>query len=286
MRFAIFSKNDVRGIALVDNAGGAKGLLETDTNYPGDLDALVKKGDGALADAAKVLSSAPAVALQEVRVLPPFSKSNKVLCVGLNYSDHTAETHYKQPDHPTIFPRFGSTLIGHKAAIVRPKVSQALDYEGEVVAVIGRPGRYIAESNALDHVIGYTIFNDGSVRDYQHRTPQWTLGKNFENTGALGPLFVTADELPQGAKGLKLETRLNGEVVQSSNTDNLIFSVENLVAAVSEALALEAGDLIITGTPAGIGHSRKPPLYMKPGDVVEVEVEGIGTLENHVVDEI
>jgi 2-keto-4-pentenoate hydratase/2-oxohepta-3-ene-1,7-dioic acid hydratase in catechol pathway len=155
-----------------------------------------------------------------------------------------------------------------------------------LVAVIGRGGRHIAPACALSHVAGYSIFNDASIRDFQHRTPQWTVGKNFDGTGAFGPAFVTADELPVGARGLRLETRLNGEVVQRSNTDHLIFDVATLVSIVSEVMTLLPGDLIVTGTPAGTGHSRTPRLYMKAGDVVEVEIEGIGTLRNIVADEV
>ena len=169
--------------------------------------------------------------------------------------------------------------------IIRPRESEALDYEGELVAVVGRAGRHIAPTEALSHVFGYFIANDGSLRDYQHRTPQWTVGKNFDCSGAFGPVLVTADELPPGAAGLRLETRLNGEVVQSSSTDRMIFDVATLVSIISEVMTLLPGDLILTGTPAGVGHSRNPKLYMKPGDVVEVEIEGVGTLRNPIVDE-
>ena len=206
--------------------------------------------------------------------------------MGLNYRDHTAETSYTQPDYPTLFTRFTTSLVAHGAPLIRPRVSQALDFEGELVAVIGRGGRHITPADALAHVAGYSIFNDASIRDFQHRTPQWTVGKNFDGTGAFGPVFVTADELPAGARGLRLETRLNGEVVQKSNTDNLIFDVATLVSMISEVMTLHSGDLIVTGTPAGIGHSRTPKLYMKPGDVVAVEIERIGTLSNVVADEV
>lgn len=231
-------------------------------------------------------TSLPVLDLTKVEFLPPIGAPGKIICVGLNYADHTEESGYKQPDHPTLFPRFTSSLIGAGAPIVRPFVSSALDFEGELVAVIGRAGRHIEKRSALDHVAGYSIFNDGSIRDFQHRTPQWTLGKNFDGTGAFGPFFVSADELPAGAAGLRIETRLNGEVVQSSNTDKLIFDVATLVSTISEALTLEPGDLIVTGTPSGIGHARTPKLYMQAGDVVEVEIEGIGILSNPIIDEV
>jgi len=181
-----------------------------------------------------------------------------------------------------VFARFASSLIGHGADMIVPRVSRDLDYEGELAAIIGVGGRDILEADALAHVAGYAIFNDGSIRDFQHKTPQWTVGKNFDGTGAFGPEFVTADELPPGAKGLMLQTRLNGKVVQRASTDEMIFSVANLVCILSEAMTLEPGDVIVTGTPAGIGAARKPPLYMRDGDVCEVEIEKLGILENPV----
>jgi len=218
-------------------------------------------------------------------VLPPLSRPGKIICVGLNYADHSAESGFKQPDYPTLFGRFTTSMIGHGAAMIRPLVSQQLDYEGEVVAVVGRTGRHIAKAAALGHVAGYTICNEGSVRDYQFKAPQWTMGKNFDGTGAFGPVFVTADELPPGCKGLRLQTRLNGEVVQDASTSDMVFDVETLVSIISEAITLEAGDLIVTGTPSGVGLARKPPLWMKPGDVCEVEVERLGILSNPIADE-
>ena len=161
-------------------------------------------------------------------------------------------------------------------------MSDKLDYEGELVAVIGRGGRDIAKERALDHVAGYSIFNDGSVRDYQLRTPQWTVGKNFDGTGAFGPYFVTADQLPKGAAGLSLQTRLNGTVMQSTSTSDMVFDVATLVSLLSVAMTLEPGDVIVTGTPAGVGGARKPPVFMKPGDICEVEIEGIGVLRNAI----
>lgn len=283
MRLAAFSQNGTAGVGLFES-GVLRGRLVTDSKFPGDLDDLIRAGSAGLSKA-ESLSSAPAISLDTVEFRPTFARSDKIICVGLNYKDHTAETDYKQPDYPTLFPRFTSSLVGHMSPIVRPRASCALDFEGELVAVIGRAGRHIAKSEALSYVAGYTIFNDGSLRDFQHRTPQWTAGKNFDCTGALGPVFVTADELPPGAHGLHLETRLNGDVVQNSNTNLLIFDVATLVVVISEVMTLSPGDLIVTGTPAGIGHSRTPKLYMKPGDTVEVEIEGIGTLTNGIVDE-
>lgn len=283
MKLVSFSHNGVPGIGLMGQEE-VRGRLASDLRFPGELDELVRRN---LTDQRLLaqLSSAAVFSLDTLQFRPPFTRPNKILCVGLNYCDHTHESGYQQPDYPTVFTRFTTTLVGHLAPIVRPKASSALDFEGELVAVIGRGGRHIASQDALGHVAGYSIFNDASIRDFQHRTPQWTVGKNFDSTGAFGPVFVTADELPEGARGLHLETRLNGEVVQSSTTDRMIFDVATLISTVSEAMTLLPGDLIVTGTPSGVGHSRTPKLYMKPGDVVEVEIEGIGVLRNSIVDE-
>jgi acylpyruvate hydrolase len=165
-------------------------------------------------------------------------------------------------------------------------VSTQLDYEGEMVAVIGKGGRHISEARALDHVAGYSIFNDASIRDFQTKAPQWTVGKNFDGTGAFGPIFVTADELPPGGKGLRIQTRLNGQIVQNASTDDMIFDVVSLISIISEAITLEPGDILVTGTPSGVGFARKPPLFMKHGDICEVELEGIGILSNVVADDV
>ncbi|WP_346910171.1 fumarylacetoacetate hydrolase family protein [uncultured Roseibium sp.] len=218
----------------------------------------------------------------DIQYLPPFAASGKIICVGLNYREHSAESGYEQPTYPTVFARFTSSLIGHQAAIVRPDMSDTLDFEGELVAVIGKSCFKVDRQDAFDYVAGYSIFNDGSVREYQHLTPQWTVGKNFDATGGFGPAFVTADELPEGCLGLTLETRLNGNVVQRARIDDMVFGVADLVSLLSASMTLEPGDLIVTGTPSGVGASRKPPLYMRPGDVCEVEIEGIGTLVNPI----
>jgi acylpyruvate hydrolase len=211
--------------------------------------------------------------------------SPKIICIGLNYSAHADEGGFQPPDYPAVFTRFNSSLIGHRAPLVRPRVSDKFDYEGELVVVIGRGGRAISKDAALSHVIGYSIFNDASVRDYQMKSTQWTIGKNFDGTGAFGPHLVTADELPAGATGLRLQTRLNGKVVQDASTAELIFDVKTLISILSEAFTLESGDIIVSGTPSGVGFARKPPLWMKAGDVCEVEIEGVGALVNPVADE-
>jgi acylpyruvate hydrolase len=286
LRFATYRLASRHGLAVSDNAGGYRGLLADHASYPGTLENLIAKGEAALRAAADTLIRAgDAVDLGVVELEQPLAARGKIICVGLNYADHASEASMKAPDYPTLFARFPSSLIAHGQPIVRPRVSDKLDYEGELVAVIGKGGRYIPRAAALSHVCGYSIFNDGSIRDFQLRTPQWTVGKNFDDTGPFGPVFVTADELPPGAHGLKIETRLNGRVMQSATTADLIFDVATLVALISEAMTLAPGDLIITGTPAGVGAARKPPVFMKAGDVCEVEIEGIGILRNPIIDE-
>ena len=266
--------------------GGAfHGLAAGDPRYPGSLASLIAGGMEHLSAAGQVLLSGPEVDLGSVKLLPPLPSPPKIICVGLNYADHSAESGFKVPDYPTIFGRFASSFIGHGAPIIRPRVSDQLDYEGEFVAVIGQGGRDIPKARALEHVIAYSLFNDASVRDYQFKAPQWTMGKNFDGTGSFGPWLVTADALPPGCAGLRLQTRLNGQMVQDASTDDLVFDVATLVSTLSEAFTLEPGDVIVTGTPSGVGLARKPPLWMKPGDVCEVELEGIGVLRNPVADQ-
>jgi acylpyruvate hydrolase len=284
VRFIRFEDSGGVGLAVEAN-GVAHGLHESDAGFPGRLAALVGKGRNALRQAGETLASGPAVNLDKAKILPPFPTPPKIICVGLNYRDHSAESGFKQPDYPTLFTRFATSLVGHDAPVIRPKVSDKFDYEGELVAVIGEGGRHISHADALNHVAGYSLFNDVSVRDYQFKSPQWTVGKNFDGTGPFGPVFVTADELPAGAKGLRLQTRLNGEIMQDANTDDMVFDVATLIVTISEAITLESGDVIVTGTPSGVGQSRKPPVFMKAGDRVEVEIEKIGILSNPVIDE-
>ncbi|WP_434106158.1 fumarylacetoacetate hydrolase family protein [Paraburkholderia caffeinilytica] len=284
MRFFEFIRDGKLGLAIGQADSELIGLCVGDAGYPGSLASLIEAGPEALAAAARTLRNGVPVALDKVLLLPPVREPGKIICLGLNYADHAKEGGFDIPAYPTIFARFASSLIGHGAPIVRPKVSTLLDYEAELVAIVGKGGRNIPKERALEHVAGYSIFNDASIRDYQLRTPQWTVGKNFDGTGAFGPCFVTADELPPGASGLKITARLNGEVVQRSSTDQLIFDVASIVALLSEAMTLESGDVIVTGTPSGVGHARSPALYMKAGDVCEVEIEQIGVLRNPVVD--
>ena len=237
----------------------------------------------ALADLKKAAEAAtPDHRLVDVRLLPPIPDPEKILCAGINYRSHAAETGRDLPKQPSMFIRLANTLTGHEGELIRPSVSQSFDFEGELALVIGRAGRHIPVEQALDHVAGYTCFVDGSVRDYQKISV--SSGKNFPGTGPLGPWIVTTDEIPD-PKRLTLVTRLNGQEVQRSGTDLLIHSVPQIIAFCSDFTPLAPGDIIATGTPEGVGHRRTPPLWMKAGDVLEVEISGIGTLRNRVVDE-
>lgn len=259
----------------------------TAAGLPASVDQLLRLGADGMARAKQALAAAvKKVPLSGITYLPPVLDPSKAIAVGLNFVDHAAESPYKDPPkYPVLFQRYKSSWVAHDENIVRPKVSTAFDYEAELVVVIGKTGRYIDREDALGHVAGYSIFNDGSIRDYQLRTTQWMMGKNFDRTGGFGPELVTADELPEGAVGLRLQARLNGQVVQDANTRDMIFDVVTLISVCSQAMELQPGDIIIAGTPAGVGMARKPPLYMKAGDVCEVEIEKIGTLSNKVVDE-
>jgi acylpyruvate hydrolase len=285
MRFVFFESNDGRGLAAERVIGSYCGLLNSDPKYPGDLDKLIGLGHEALEQAHRTLLEGDEIDSETIRYLPPFLKPGKIICIGLNYVDHSIESGFEQPSYPTLFARFTSSIVGHKRPLIRPAVSEQLDYEGEIAAIIGRKGRHITKSEALEYVAGYSVFNEGSVREYQFKAPQWTMGKNFDETAGFGPSFVTADELPPGCRGLRLRTRLNGKVMQDTSTDDMVFDVASIISIVSEAITLDPGDVIVTGTPPGIGFARKPPVFMKAGDVCEVEVDGLGTLVNPVLNE-
>jgi 2-keto-4-pentenoate hydratase/2-oxohepta-3-ene-1,7-dioic acid hydratase in catechol pathway len=229
-------------------------------------------------------SGAPVFKLEAVELLPPIPNPGKIFCVGINYEEHRNETGRAASAYPTIFTRFADTQVPDGAAMIRPKASVQFDYEGELAVIIGKPGRHIAEADALSHVAGYACYNDGSIRDWQNHTTQFTPGKNFPGTGGFGPYMATADEIPD-PQALSVTTRLNGEVVQHSGCDLMIFSVARVIAYLSTFTQLNPGDIISTGTPGGVGAKRVPPLWMKAGDRVEVEISGVGTLRNPVVDE-
>ena len=237
---------------------------------------------GAMAEAARMADDcAPDLSLEAIELAPVIPDPDKIICVGLNYRDHVAETGRTVTEKPALFARFAGSQVGHKQPLVKPFVSDEFDYEGEVAVVIGRAGRHIPVANALAHVAGYACYNDGSVRDWQRHTSQYLAGKTFAGTGAFGPWLVTADEIPDPSK-LTLETRLNGQVVQHTTTNLMITPIPEQIAYISTILPLLPGDVIVSGTPGGVGAKRKPPLFMRPGDVVEVEISGVGVLRNPI----
>lgn len=223
-------------------------------------------------------------ALEGLALMPVIPNPDKIICVGLNYRDHVAETGRTLTEKPALFARYPASQVGHMQPMVKPAVSDQYDYEGELAVIIGRGGRHIKAVDALSHVAGYSCYNEGSVRDWQRHTSQFLAGKSFANSGSFGPWMVTADEIPDPSR-LTLQTRLNGQVVQDTTTDMLITPVPELIAYISTVLPLLPGDVIVSGTPGGVGSRRQPPLWMWPGDVVEVEISGIGVLRNTVVAE-
>jgi acylpyruvate hydrolase len=281
VRFAVYEKDGRRGLA-VEHGDRLNGLFADEAGYPGDLETLITNGAD-FAGVGRALAVGNSIDPDSVHFLPPLPSPGKIVCIGLNYKAHSAEAGFELPTYPTVFARFTSSLMGHCDPIILPPQSSQLDYEGELVAIIGRRGHNISAANALSHVAGYSIFNDATLRDFQFRTPQWTMGKNFDGTGAFGPFFVPAAVLPPGCKGLHLQTRLNGQVVQDASISDMVFDVQTLIVLLSEVFTLEAGDLIVTGTPAGVGMARDPKLWMRPGDVCEVEISDLGVLRNPVV---
>ncbi|MFN4089704.1 MAG: fumarylacetoacetate hydrolase family protein [Alphaproteobacteria bacterium] len=235
-----------------------------------------------LREAAGMVDAADADhALGDIVYLPVIPDPEKILCVGLNYEPHRLEGGHPKTEHPTIFARFANSQTGHEQPLLNPRESEKLDYEGEIAVVIGKRGRRIAEAAALDHIAGYACYNEGSVRDWQRHSGQYIPGKNFEKTGAFGPWMVTPDEIPD-VDDMTLVTRLNGQEMQRANSSELTFSIPAVIAYCSTFTTLEAGDVIVTGTPGGVGSRREPPVFMKPGDMVEVEVSSIGVLRNKV----
>jgi 2-keto-4-pentenoate hydratase/2-oxohepta-3-ene-1,7-dioic acid hydratase in catechol pathway len=289
MRFVSFAKEGRPALA-VRHEDTLVDLSALDPGLPRTLLDVLTAGPAAYEAVARTLAHAPAAHRLDpasVNYLPPLPNPGRIVCLGMNYLDHLDEVDVPmdKPTYPVLFSRFASSLVAHGEALVRPKVSTQFDFEGELVVVIGKAGKYLTPAQALDHVAGYSVFNDASVRDFQFKSSQWTIGKNFDGTGAFGPEFVTADELPPGAKGLRLQTHLNGQVMQDANTRDMIFDVATAVSLLSECFALQPGDLLVTGTPEGIGFARRPQVFMKAGDLCEIEIEGIGTLRNPVRDE-
>jgi 2-keto-4-pentenoate hydratase/2-oxohepta-3-ene-1,7-dioic acid hydratase in catechol pathway len=240
-----------------------------------------------LGDLAKRAPASARVPLKGIKYALPVARAGKIICLGLNYLEHVKEGPQRDniPKFPSIFMRVQTSLAPHEAPLIRPRASEQLDYEAEMVAVVGKRAKNLTMDNAIDCIAGYSCFNEGSVREFQRHTTQWGMGKNFDRTGGFGPWFVTADELPKAGIGLAIQTRLNGQVMQSDNTANLMFPLIETLVYLTKGMTLEPGDVIVTGTPSGVGHARKPQVWMKPGDTVEVEVEKIGILRNSIADE-
>jgi 2-keto-4-pentenoate hydratase/2-oxohepta-3-ene-1,7-dioic acid hydratase in catechol pathway len=281
-----FIVNGATRLGIVEDAEVID-LQEADPNAPNDLRDWLARTDGDLTPLAELARQAPASARRPLDGLDfalPVARPGKIVCLGLNYLEHAKEGPMRDniPEFPTVFFRSLTSTVPHEKAIIRPQVSETLDYEAELVAVIGKRAKHVAAADAISYVAGYSCFNDGSVREFQRRTSQWDMGKNFDRTGGFGPWLVTADELPPGAAGLKISSRLNGTVMQSDTTANMMFPVAEFIADISRAMTLEPGDLLVTGTPSGVGHARKPPVWMRAGDVCEIEIEGIGVLRNPI----
>jgi acylpyruvate hydrolase len=288
-------------VAFETDAGSRLGIVEgdqvvdlqaADAKVPTSLAEVLAKNNGDLKPLADIAKKAPASArkpLQGLKYALPVGNPGKVICLGLNYLEHVKEGPNRDniPKFPTIFMRCTTSLVAHGEPIIRPKVTETLDYEGELILVVGKRAKHLTMDNATSCIAGYSCGNEGSIRQFQRNTTQWDMGKNFDKTGGFGPWMVTADEVPDAAKGLKFQTRLNGTVMQSDNTDNMMFPVAETLVYVTQGMTLEPGDIIFTGTPSGVGHARKPnPIWMKNGDVCEVEFEGVGILRNPIADEM
>lgn len=282
MRFVTIQTGDASTPAVLQGEYVVP-ISSVDSSVPSSLKALIELGPRGLALASQAAKTGTGSPLQSVKLAAPITSPEKILCIGLNYRDHAIETKAPIPTEPVVFNKLPTTLLPPGGTIQLPSVSSEVDFEAELVVVIGKSGRDIAERDAMDYVFGYTCGNDVSARDWQKNKPakQWLLGKSFDTFAPLGPVLVTKDEVPDPGK-LPISLRLNGETMQSSNTEQLIFSVPQLIAYISQVATLKPGDLIFTGTPSGVGMARTPPVWLKKGDQVEVEIEGLGVLRNSV----
>ena len=266
-------------------------LQAVDGMLPADLGEVLRRTKGdlkPLADLAKIAKADARRSLAGLKYALPVARPGKIICLGLNYLDHVKEGPQRDnvPKFPSIFFRVLTSMVPHLQPIARPRESIQLDYEAELVAIVGRRAKHLTPENAVDCIAGYSCGNEGSVREFQRHTTQWGMGKNFDCTGGFGPWMVSADELPHGAKGLKIMSRLNGNTMQSDDTENMMFPLPELLVYLTKGMTLEPGDVILTGTPSGVGHARKPePVWMKAGDTCEIEIEDVGILRNPIADE-
>jgi len=289
MKIVAFEGQDGPRIGIVED-DQVVDLQAVEPKVPNDLGEALAKTNGDTKQLGEIAKRAPASArkpLPTITYALPLGRPGKIICLGLNYLEHVKEGSQRDniPKFPTIFMRGLTSLVPHGAPIIRPQASETLDYEAELILVVGKRAKHLTAANATSCIAGYSCGNEGSVREFQRKTTQWDMGKNFDRTGGFGPWLITADELPDAAKGLKIQSRLNGAVMQSDNTDNMMFPIVEMLVYISQGITLEPGDVIFTGTPSGVGHARKPPVWMKNGDTVEVEIERIGTLRNPIADE-
>jgi 2-keto-4-pentenoate hydratase/2-oxohepta-3-ene-1,7-dioic acid hydratase in catechol pathway len=290
VKIARFEVGDTTHLGVIDG-DEVIDLNELNRSLPNDLGDLLQICDGDLASIAALTKQAGSSSRRPIKGLRyalPIARPSKIICLGLNYQEHLKEgmLRHTSPQHPSIFMRLMSSMVPHERPIIRPATSVQFDYEGELVAVVGRRAKHMTLDDALSCIAGYSCCNEGTVRDFQRHTTQWGLGKNFDQTGSIGPWVVTADELPPGGRGLKIESRLNDQIMQSDTTSSMMFPLAETIVYVTKGIQLEPGDLIVTGTPSGVGAARKPdPVWMKDGDTLEIDIEGIGILRNPIVDE-
>jgi len=286
MRFTTFQKNGQHRLGVIEGEDKVIDLNACQPEVNADLRLALKSGVDLTSAAKRALSSsATRMPMADLELSPIMPEPGKIICLGLNYFDHAKEGGRDKPEYPWFFLRSATSLLAPNANAVLPKVSERLDYEAELAVVIGKTVKHASMENALECVFGYSCFNDISVRDYQKKTPQWTIGKNFDKTGGFGPVLVTADEVPAGAEGLRIQARLNGNVMQDANTRDMIWGVAETIKLLTECMTLEPGDLIVMGTPAGVGQARTPPVWMRDGDSIEIEIENIGILRNKIKSE-
>jgi len=290
MRFISFEHKGHSKVGVVTDSVSEQfvDLSALGTSLPTELGTLIATTNG-LSTAFAAAKSAPDSAIKsikDVNLLPLIVNPSKIVCMGLNYADHAKEGGNARPEFPSFFLRGPSSMVGHNRPIIRPKASSKLDFEAELAIVIGQKARHLKPDNALSCIAGYSCFNDGSIRDFQRKSSQWTLGKNFDATGGFGPWLVTPDELPLAGDGLRIQSRLNGKIMQDGNTKDFLWGVVESLCIITECMTLVPGDVIITGTPAGVGYARTPPVWMAPGDRCEIDIQGIGVLVNTIADEV
>lgn len=290
MKIVSFEKDGLSKIGVIDQ-DTVVDINSVDNKLPTDFGPLMGVVDGQinrLQTIAAEASSSHRHPLDSIKYTTPISSGSRIICLGLNYLEHLKEGRLRDtsPQHPSIFMRIASSFSAHMNPIIRHSASEQLDYEGELVAYVGRPAKHMTMENALSCISGYSCGNEGTVRDFQRHTTQWGMGKNFDRTGSIGPWIVSADELPAGGKGLRLETRRNGTVMQSDTTASMMFPLAETIVYLTKGIQLLPGDIIFTGTPSGVGAARKPdPIWLRQGDTLEVEIEGVGLLKNQIVDE-